>query len=286
MSTPITPFRLKWAGGKRWLADALISSMGADIFRAGFCEPFAGGAALSFAIGGDGALHLADTNLDLIDTYRAIKASPQALANELADLPIDRDVFEQLRSNIPSTRLDRAVRTIYLNRTAFNGLWRVNALGMFNVPYGCKPETRLPTEDELQATSMVLRNARLEVKDFEAAAQGTTAPVIYFDPPYTVSHNNNGFIRYNERIFSWADQQRLARTASSLAERGQAVVVSNAFHQDIRKLYRCGPFKLYRVSRATNLAASVEHRGAVSELLVVSRNVRFKTLPSFAARID
>lgn len=280
------PFRLKWAGGKRWLADALVSSVGADIFRAGFCEPFAGGAAFSFAIGGDGPLHLTDTNLDLIDTYRTIKASPQTLANELADLPIGRDVFEQLRSSIPSTALDRAVRTIYLNRTAFNGLWRVNALGMFNVPYGCKPETRLPTRDELHSTSVILRNARLEVADFELTARTTTAPAVYFDPPYTVSHNNNGFIRYNERIFSWADQQRLAKSASNLAERGKAVVVSNALHRDIRSLYRDGPFKLYRVSRVTNLAASADHRGAVSELLVVSRNVRFKTLPSFAVRID
>jgi DNA adenine methylase len=235
---------------------------------------------------GSGPLHLADTNRDLIETYLAIKAAPESLASGLADLAIDPEVFRRVRSEAPVTRLQRAVRTIYLNRTAFNGLWRVNALGQFNVPYGCKPETRLPLRDELIATSAILQRAKLEVKDFEAASTSTSAPVVYFDPPYTASHNNNGFIRYNERIFSWSDQQRLAATAVLLAERGHAVVVSNAFHQDVRKLYRGGPFKLYRVSRVTNLAANAEHRGAVSELLVISRNVRLRSLPSFAVRID
>lgn len=286
LSESVVPFRLKWAGGKRWLADALIMSMGQDIFRAGLCEPFAGGAALSFATRGSGPLHLADTNADLIETYRALKEIPEEVAGGLAELEICREVFEQMRAAAPTTMLRRAVRTIYLNRTAFNGLWRVNALGRFNVPYGCKPETRLPGRDELVATSAVLKQAKLEVNDFETAALGTSAPVVYFDPPYTVSHNNNGFVRYNERIFSWTDQERLAVTASKLAERGQAIVVSNAFHRDVRMLYRGGPFKLYRVSRATNLAASSNHRGAVNELLIVSQNARLKSLPSSAVRVD
>jgi DNA adenine methylase len=280
------PFRLKWAGGKRWLADALIASLRQDTFDAGLCEPFAGGAALSFATGRRGQLHLADTNRDLIETYRAIQVMPDSVARGLAELEISPKIFEQIRSGVPKTTLRRAIRTIYLNRTAFNGLWRVNARGRFNVPYGCKPETRLPRFEELQATSAILEGAKLEVADFETAAMSTTSPIVYFDPPYTVSHNNNGFIRYNERIFSWDDQKRLARAASQLAEHGQAVVVSNAFHDDVRELYRGGPFKQYRVSRATNLAARVDRRGAVNELLVVSRDLRFKTLPSFAVRID
>lgn len=286
MNAPVAPFRLKWAGGKRWLADALITSLGRDVFKSGLCEPFAGGAALSFAIKGASPLHLSDTNRDLIETYRAIKEIPEALASELAALAVDPGVFERVRAEAPLTTLQRAVRTIYLNRTAFNGLWRVNALGQFNVPYGCKPETRLPSRDELIATSAILEKARLEERDFETAASSTSATAVYFDPPYTVSHNNNGFIRYNERIFSWTDQQRLAATAGHLTGRGHVVIVSNAFHQDVRKLYRDGPFKLYRVSRVTNLAANAEHRGAVSELLVISRNVRLRSLPSFAVRID
>lgn len=279
------PFRFKWAGGKRWLAHALLVSIGIDACRNGLCEPFAGGAALSFATSGGSPLHLADTNRDLIETYRAIKRVPEAVASSLNELDINPKVFEKVRSEAPTTTLQIATRTIYLNKTAFNGIWRVNALGKFNVPYGCKPETRLPKLEELQATSAILQGATLEISDFEAAAMTTSAPLIYFDPPYTVSHNNNGFVRYNERIFSWADQQRLAAVATTLAESGRAVLVSNAFHHDIRKLYGSGPFKLYRVNRVTNLAARPMHRGEVSELLAVSRNTRLKTLPPFATRI-
>lgn len=256
------------------------------MFEAGLCEPFAGGAALSFATAGSGPLHLADTNADLIKTYRAIQRTPEALAAELADLAIDASIFNRMRSHAPITDLEHAVRTIYLNRTAFNGLWRVNALGEFNVPFGCKPATRLPTKGELLATSTTLARARLDVSDFEIAARRTTAPTIYFDPPYTVSHNHNGFVRYNERIFSWEDQQRLADVAATLVTQGRSVVISNAFHSDVRNLYRDGPFKLYRVHRLTNLAANKAYRGTVNELLVVSRNVRIKRLPSFATRVD
>lgn len=280
------PFRFKWAGGKRWLASSLIAGVGLDAFRDGLCEPFAGGAALSFATSGNVPLHLADSNRDLIETYRAIKEIPEAVASSLNELDISREVFEKVRSETPTTTLQVATRTIYLNKTSFNGIWRVNALGKFNVPYGCKPETRLPTLEELQATSAILEQATLEVNDFESAAKTTSAPLVYFDPPYTVSHNNNGFIRYNERIFSWADQQRLAGVATALANGGRAVIVSNAFHHDIRKLYGNASFKLYRVNRVTNLAARPAHRGAVSELLAVSKNTRLKAIPPFAARIS
>lgn len=123
------------------------------------------------------------------------------------------------------------------------------------------------------------------MKDSETAATCAPAPAVYSDPPYTVSHNNNGLIRYNERIFSWSDQQRLAATATLLVERGRIAVASNAFHQAVRELYREGVFKLSRVRRVTTLAARADQRGSVSELLVASRSARLKCLPHFAVRM-
>jgi DNA adenine methylase len=284
LSTQIKPFRLKWAGGKRWLAEALVPSLGVESFRDGLCEPFAGGAALSFSCGAS-RVHLGDSNFDLIETYKAIKAEPTIVAKGLAGLALDAETFLRVREQDPATRAERAVRMIFLNRTAFGGLWRVNRFGEFNVPFGCKPETRLPTEEELVETGRLLRKSRLESGDFQRVARGTTAGLIYFDPPYTVAHNHNGFTRYNERIFSWADQIRLSETAAALAAEGRSVVVSNADHKDLRELYEDGPFKLYRVSRLSNLAAKADLRGTASELLVVSKNVRLRRLPSFASRI-
>lgn len=285
LTASVKPFRLKWAGGKRWLAEALVESLGTEPFNSGLCEPFAGGAALSFAAGAS-RVHLGDTNFDLIETYEAIKSDPDVLAESLAELTIDRETYLTVRSQQPKSRHERAVRTIYLNRTAFNGLWRVNMQGRFNVPFGCKPETRLPDASELKATSKVLKRARLDHADFHTVATQTSAGIIYFDPPYTVSHNTNGFVRYNERIFSWADQIRLARLCAARATEGRTVVVSNADHRDLRALYRDGPFKLYRVSRPSNLAANADLRGHASELLVVSRDVRLRSLPSGAVRVS
>lgn len=284
MSTSIKPFRLKWAGGKRWLADVLVPSLGVESFRDGLCEPFAGGAAFSFSSGAP-RLHLGDSNNDLMETYRAIEAEPTTIAAELHALSLDVTTFRQVREQVPAARIDRAVRMIYLNRTAFGGLWRVNRFGEFNVPFGCKPETRLPTAAELEATGRLLQKAKLETGDFQRVATGSTAGFIYFDPPYTVAHNHNGFTRYNERIFSWADQVRLATVAADLAMEGRSVVISNADHKDLRKLYRDGPFKLYRVSRPSNLAAKAHLRGIASELLVVSKKLRLRSLPPFAIRI-
>lgn len=250
----------------------------------GLCEPFAGGAALSFAAGAS-RIHLGDTNVDLIDTYKEIRARPREVAASLAKLSLDKETYLDWRSRTPASRHERAVRTIFLNRTAFNGLWRVNMDGQFNVPFGCKPETRLPGREELIATSHVLGKSHLESGDFEAITQRTSAALIYLDPPYTVSHNNNGFVRYNEHIFSWSDQRRLARLCSALVADGRTVVVSNADHADLRSLYRNGPFKMYRVTRPSNLAAKADLRGRASELLIVSRNVRLRVLPPTAARV-
>ena len=285
LSTEIKPFRLKWAGGKRWLAEALVRNLGPASFADGLCEPFAGGAALSFAADSP-RIHLGDTNFDLVETYRAIKSNSAAVAKSLAKLTLDEPTYLRVRAEAPVTRIDRAVRMIYLNRTAFNGLWRVNQQGLFNVPFGCKPETRMPGAAELLQTAAMLKRSKLEVGDFERVAMQTLAGTVYFDPPYTVAHNHNGFVRYNERIFSWSDQLRLASVASELADAGRTVVVSNADHADLRNLYRGGPFKLYRVRRPSNLAANADMRGSTTELLAISRNVRLRSLPTFATRIS
>lgn len=281
----VAPFRLKWAGGKRWLATELARGLGSHAFQNGLCEPFAGGAALSFAANPSWS-HLGDSNSDLIATYRAIKECPDQIAGRLKRLTIDRKTFEMIRDARPSDGIERAVRVIYLNRTAFGGLWRVNAKGDFNVPFGCKPETRLPTHDELLATSRVCATYSFQRGDFAEVAAEIKAQTIYFDPPYTVAHNNNGFVRYNERIFSWTDQCRLAELARTLVGDGRTVLVSNAFHSDIQTLYRGGPFRIYRVSRNANLAASPLARGVAEELLIVSSNIRFRSLPGQATRVS
>jgi len=261
---------LKWPGGKRWLVGALAESIELST-HSRIVEPFVGGGALFFDIRPKAAL-LGDINIDLIACYRAIRDTPAALNGILRQLTIDRETYANVSAAKPSTDIDRAARLIYLNRTAFGGIWRVNQMGKFNVPFGCKPETRLPDSSSIERTSEALQAASLYTGDFTIGLNSIEdSDVIYCDPPYTVSHNNNGFIRYNERIFSWADQCRLAESVQALAREGRGVVISNAAHNEILELYSRKLFARVIVFRVSNLAADPKFRGSRQEALFVSR---------------
>lgn len=215
---------------------------------------------------------LADSNEQLIVTYRAVRGDVENLIDRLSALRVDRTTFLDVRRRKPQTELDVAARFIYLNRTAFNGLYRVNARGDFNVPFGCKATTRSVDPPTLRACSAALTHADLQWADFKATLDACEqGDFVYLDPPYTVKHNNNGFLRYNERLFSWEDQLALASTACDLVERGVSVVVSNADNVDVRKLYSRTMFVHRRVARLSRMAASNSHRGEIREILMIAR---------------
>jgi DNA adenine methylase len=156
---------------------------------------------------------------------------------------------------------------LYLSTLAFNGIYRVNRAGQFNVPYGERTYGEdLWTQDKFNAYSEALKTATLSSDDFApAVARAQPTDLIYFDPPYTVTHENNGFVKYNQQIFSWEDQQRLAQLAADLSCRGCQVVVSNAFHPTVRRLYP--DFIAHVVSRSSTMAADTTKRRHVHEYL-------------------
>ncbi len=149
---------------------------------------------------------------------------------------------------------------------SFNGIHRVNLQGNFNVPYGYKEYLDPCDASKILAVSACLSSVELRHGDFELTSIDAKAgDFIYFDPPYTVAHGNNGFLKYNAHIFSWSDQIRLATIAYDLAERGCRVLVSNADHSSIQELYSC--FKMHRISRPSAIAASGEYRRRVTECI-------------------
>jgi DNA adenine methylase len=262
------PF-LRWAGGKRWLAP-VVREIYKD--RAGrLVEPFVGSGAVFFALPSRDAI-LSDANADLINAYVVVRDQVEALINGLSRLAVSRETFLELRASQPPEPIARAVRFLYLNRTAFNGLYRVNRNGQYNVPYGCKPGTTTVNSEVLRACSEHLAGATLLGLDFRAAL-ATCGPgdFVYLDPPYTVMHNQNGFNRYNEKLFSWDDQSRLAEEAVRLRALGATVVVSNADHKAVRALYPHDQFVAKRVERSSRMAASTAHRKQATEILFVSR---------------
>lgn len=232
----LKPF-LKWAGGKRWLFPQINDYL-PNAYDCYF-EPFLGGGAVFFALR-PGAAVLSDLNPDLIDLYKVLKEDWQSLFDGLAghQKMHCKEYYYEIRNSEPRGRLERASRFLYLNRTCFNGLYRVNLAGKFNVPIGTK--TKIIFEDEsFKELSEALSNSELEVSDFESTIRrASRGDFLYVDPPYTVAHNFNGFLKYNDSIFSWDDQIRLRVALEDAALRGVSIIVSNANHVSIKELYR------------------------------------------------
>lgn len=257
---------LKWAGGKRWL-----TGQTEDIFPKEFgrlVEPFAGSAAVFFNLAPRKAW-LNDLNSDLIETYKAIAADWQGVVKLLEDYHAKHspDFYYEIRASKPRTPVTKAARFIYLNRTCFNGLYRVNLKGKFNVPVGTRTTVMRP-DDDFSATSIRLKRAKLTSVDFEEVIDQTSASdFIFADPPYTVRHNLNGFIKYNEKLFSWTDQVRLRDALFRASKRGVKIVMSNADHESIRDLYSGSP-SMRVASRQSVMAANADNRKTTTELLI------------------
>ena len=266
----LLPF-LKWAGGKRWLSEALASVV--EPCRGTYFEPFLGSGAVYFHHLPARAI-LSDTNSELIECYEAIKFEPKAVQRELAKLAQKDpgDSYYDIRSSKPRSRAKRAARFLYLNRTCWNGLYRVNLKGEFNVPRGTKTQILLPS-DNFTATSAALANAELLSADFEVMIDRAGAgDVIFADPPYTVAHNLNGFVKYNQQIFSWSDQIRLAEALGRAAMRGATVISTNADHPEVVALYEAN-FETRAVERASVIAAASENRRRTTELLISTTGI-------------
>ena len=263
----IVPF-LKWAGGKRWF-NHLYSDLFPGKFRR-YCEPFLGSAAVYFHLQPQTAV-LSDINRSLIGAYEAIRDDWQRVERILRrhQLLHSDDYYYFVRNQSCASRFERAARFIYLNRTCWNGLYRVNQEGRFNVPRGTKDSVILPT-DQFKETAKSLQNADLECCDFEESINKVGRDdFVFIDPPYTVKHNFNGFIKYNERLFSWLDQERLHACAKAAVSRGAKVIVTNANHESVWELYSDFPQKII-APRESVLAADKSSRNRVQELIIRS----------------
>lgn len=259
------PF-LRWAGGKRWLTQKGVPGLPAN---ARVVEPFLGGGALFFAHAGNSAV-LADINRFLINAYLRMKNNHVALyqlVEEHFDLH-SKERYYDVRRRMGSYSIQDAADFIYLNRACFNGLFRVNLAGRFNVPIGTKVY-ELRDKKEFEAWSSQLQSADIRLADFEETIDGCgEGDFIFADPPYTVNHNTNGFIEYNEKIFGWNDQVRLHDCLLRAAQRGARFALTNADHPTVHELYAgCA---LQTVERGSEMAGNTSARGKTTEVIVTS----------------
>lgn len=264
----LVPF-LRWAGGKRWFV-----RNHAELIPTGYrtyIEPFLGSGAVFFHLRPERAL-LADANGDLVTAFRGIRDQPTEVMNHLRAHQESHGVehYRSVRDAKPPLLAARAARIIYLNRACFNGIYRVNLQGRFNVPMGDR-RTIIYDTDDFQALSDALRDTELHAADFEDTIDRAAAgDLVYADPPYTVRHNNNGFIKYNETLFSWDDQERLAKALARAADRGARILATNAAHDSVRALYTDLGFAITEVSRYSPIAATAKGRKQYTEIVISS----------------
>jgi DNA adenine methylase len=261
------PF-LKWAGGKRWFIKNYSDLLPKENEYKKYLEPFLGGGAMFFHLKPQKAI-LNDVNSELINVYEQMKCNWENINLELVKLNEihNKELYYQVRNSVPANEIERAIRFIYLNRTCWNGLYRVNKKNEFNVPIGTKDKVILEA-DNFSLTSKTLKKAKLLSEDFESVIKkGRRDDFIFVDPPYTVKHNKNGFIKYNENLFSWDDQVRLKKSLVKAIDKGVKVLILNANHDSIKDLYYgVGEFK--KVTRASVISGNSENRGIYEELVI------------------
>lgn len=263
---------LKWAGGKRWFINRESHRFPTEYNR--YIEPFLGGGAVFFYLNPQESI-LSDINQELIDTYIAVRDDVKSVYRNLRihSRKHNKEYYYQIRSRKTRTHATSAARMIYLNKTCFNGIYRVNKEGKFNVPYGRKDEITF-NYNNLKDSSDSLQNATILCQDFEETINiAQENDFIFCDPPYVVLDQENRFAGYTADVFSWNDQVRLANALIRAKDRNVKIIMTNVDHVAVRALYEnVGGFNLDTAQRHCYISGNAEGRKIYQEL-IISANI-------------
>lgn len=265
VKTDTKPF-IKWAGGKQALAPTLTQYFPKYFNR--YYEPFIGGGSIFFTLQPSNAV-ISDYNDWLIDTYTAIRDNWEVVAGLLDGMPNTKDDFLKIRSIAPETLSgnEKAAQFIYLNKTCFRGLFRVNRKGQFNVPYG-DYDRRYYNPDNLESVALSLEDVVIRNGDFETCLHDIrSGDFVYFDPPYYKLGGHSEFNRYTKLQFKENDQLRLAALCRELDDKGVYWALSNSNTPFIRKLY--SGYNIYEIDARREINLSSKNRN-IKELLITN----------------
>lgn len=279
------PF-LKWAGGKTQLTDELLARMPVN-FNA-YHEPFVGSGALFFRLYRERKIKhatLSDINAELIDTYRAIRDTATEVIRLLSEFPYDETFYYEIREKDPwsMSLAERAARMIYLNKTGYNGLYRVNRQGKFNVPFGRYKSPKYVDKDNLLAVSRALENVEILCTSFGAVVERVEpGDWVYFDPPYVPLSQTSNFTSYHANGFGLQDQERLRDICVELSQKNVYITLSNSDTAIIRSLYELPYFAIDEVLANRAINCNGAKRGKITELVItnypVERAVQLRLL--------
>lgn len=275
------PGLLKWAGSKQPVVQRLVALAPAR-FTA-YHEPFVGGGALFFALR-PGRAHLGDRNAELVNVYRVVRDDPDALVAALGAHRNTREHYLSVRGLHPDALppVERAARTVFLNRTGFNGLFRVNRHGLFNVPYGRQAHSTFLHPSAIRAAHRALQGVEMRCEDFEACAgRARAGDLVYLDPPYPVGLGEESpSFSYQAEGFGHEDQLRVAALFRLLDARGCLVMASNADTPLTRQAY--AGFEVESFTVARGIGGSRTRRGRAAEIVVRNYTGRRGALPGIA----
>ena len=268
----ISPF-LKWPGGKQWFANHYLEIIPAEYNN--YYEPFLGGGSFFFALRPEKAV-ISDINSELINLYIVMRDKPHELKKLMNQHQCAhcQTYYYQVRESSYDTESEKAARFLYLNRTCFNGMYRVNKEGKFNVPIGTKNNC-IYDIDLFDEYAQILKAANIFTDDFEKTiAKAQKGDLIFADPPYAVQKKQDGFIKYNDQLFTWNDQERLFICLNEAKKRGAIIVLTNVNCEEIREMYISGGFFIKDIKRASTIAGDVTKRGVITELLITSYELK------------
>jgi DNA adenine methylase len=271
---------LKWVGGKRQLLPHLHKMISPIKYKHYF-EPFVGGGALIFSLCPHNSPIINDLNEELINVYRVVKNHPKELLESLSHHLNTEEYFYTIR-NIDRTdgwqkelgEIERASRVIYLNKTCFNGLFRMNKRGHFNTPYGRYANPTYSDHNKIYAVSRFLNNSDVGILcgDFsDAVCKASAGDLVYFDPPYDPLSETSSFTSYAKEDFLRKDQERLKKQCDILTAKGVYVVLSNSATEFIKTLY--SDYNITVVGATRMINSNAEARGKVNEVIVNNFNL-------------
>jgi DNA adenine methylase len=270
---PVQPF-LKWAGGKRQLVPELLKYLPDHDGR--YYEPFIGGGALLLTLRPQKAT-ISDSNAELINCYRVVRDALDDLIEDLRQHRNEAAHFYQIRSwdrqadFALKTPVQKASRIIFLNKTCYNGLFRVNSQGQFNAPFGRYQNPKILDEAVLNAVSDYLNGGEIDILNADFAETVTTASqgdFVYFDPPYDPVSDTASFTGYDMNGFNQDEQERLKSVVDELTAKGCKVLLSNAYTEFIRDLYK--DYNHVRVTATRAINSNAKKRGKINEILIMN----------------
>lgn len=258
----IRPF-LRWAGGKSWLVK-LIGEQIAQLDFNSYHEPFLGGGALALSLPETKRKYLSDKNERLIEAYCAIQENVEEVIKQLKKLQNNKETYYFIRNKKFRSSLKKAVQFLYLNKTSFNGIYRVNQNGEYNVPFGYR-KVKICDPAHLRIVSNHLRNCALFSGDFEKSLRYIRKnDLVFIDPPYNLSDKSNPFFQYNEQGFDNADIERLIKYINAIKVKGAKYIMTNLYNKKVIETF--GEIDIiHKVQRADAIGGKNAYRGQIWE---------------------